>query len=112
MPLPGIGLLRRLGPRLLKLGRELPKLWRRLLKLVNPPKPPLSPKHREDQIKFVASSLQALAFAVLVGVLIGPTLNPGLVAPALLRYGAVVIVGLALLAGFLLLRYTPQPPAP
>ncbi len=98
MPPPGIGPLRRLGPR--------------LLKLVNPPKPPLSPKHREDQIKFVASSLQALAFAVLVGVLIGPTLNPGLVAPALLRYGAVVIVGLALLAGFLLLRYTPQPPAP
>ncbi len=89
MPLPGKGLLRHL-----------------------PAKPPLSPKHREEQIKFVANALQSLGFAVLVGVLIGPTLNPALIASFLLRAGALVFIGMAWLLGFLLLRYIPPPPAP
>jgi len=77
-----------------------------------PVKPQLSPKHREEQIKFVAGLLQTLGFAVLVGVLIGPTLNPTLIASFLLRAVALVFTAVAWLLGFILLRYIPPPPAP
>ena len=40
-----------------------------------PTKPPLSPKHTEERLKYAATGLQTFAFTLFVGVLIGPALN-------------------------------------
>ena len=74
-----------------------------------PTKPPLSPKHTQERLKYAATGLQTVAFTLFVGVLIGPALNPSLVAPLLLRAAAIVVAGLAVLLGFILLRYIPLP---
>ena len=79
-----------------------------------PTKPPLSPKHTEERLKYAATGLQTFAFTLFVGVLIGPAINPNLVAPLLLRAAAIVVAGLAVLLGFILLRYiqVPDPKEP
>jgi hypothetical protein len=89
MPLPGKGLLRHL-----------------------PIKPPLSPKHREERLKLIATFFQNTALALFLGVLLVPALNSSTITLTWGTLAAFAVGGIAEVVAFTLLRYIPVPPSP
>ena len=73
-----------------------------------PPLPPLSPAHREDQLKLAANGLQALALTLLGGVVIAPLISPAMIAPTWAKAAAFAIAGIFEATAFFLLRYVPH----
>ena len=75
--------------------------------MAQPPKRQLAPKHVEERLKLGASGLQASAITLFAGVVLAPLLNTSLVTQPWATILAALSSGLAELAAFKLLAYTP-----
>lgn len=72
-----------------------------------PTPPPVTPLHRQEQLKLAARGLSILAVFVLVAVLAGPMLNPALTATPGQQLGGVLLAVALFGLGLMLLGRIP-----
>lgn len=74
--------------------------------------PPLTPKHVEERLKFLAGGLQNLTLLLFGAILLQPVINASLSPPEWLKVAGLLTAGAAEVTAVVLLRYIPFTPDP